>query len=246
MTKEALFLAFDAVDEEMVADAGAAAEKKKSPRLLRWGAVAACVCLLALGGMVLGPRLGPAAAPSDGGGVDAPGGGVDAPGGTLPEGVDPKMASISVYPATEQVQDVAEATLRSISEEEALRFGELGRYLPQTPPEGWWFVTSEVYETTMKNGRQYHLLRATYSRSDPAVFDPEKPYLTDDCFMLQVLDYLPDTKTIRIYTPEKLKLSERDRDDFYLALDSVYVGVFPQHSLEGEELRQVVEELMKK
>ena len=179
--------------------------------------------------------LVPVLAPSGGGGMAAP-------GGAWPEGVDPITASIAVYPATENVQDVADAALRTITEEEALQFGELGRYLPHTLPEGWWFVSSEVYETTMKDGSEYHLLRATYSRSDPADFDPEKPYLTDDCFMLQVLDYLPETKTMKIYTPEKLMLSQRDRDDFYLALDNVYIGIFPQGSIEVEELLQLIGE----
>ena len=108
------------------------------------------------------------------------------------------------------------------------------------------FGTDELhFSFTMKDGSVYHLLRATYSRSDPADFDPEYPYLTDDCFMLQVLDYPPKTK-IKIYTPEKLKLSKTDQDSFYLALEKVYIGVFPQNSIEGDDLRQLVEDLTNK
>lgn len=233
MTARKLFEMIGDADAELIADASGENIKKKHPAWLRWSAAAACVCILAAG--ALGIFLHPAVS-----------GAGYTPGGSWPEGVDPKMASIAVYPATEKVQDVADATLRTLSEEEALQFEDLGKYLPRTLPEGYWFVISEVYETTMKNGSVYHLLRATYSRSDPADFDPEYPYLTDDCFMLQVLDYLPNTKTIKIYTPEKLKLSKTSQDDFYLALETAYIGVFPQNSIGGDDLRQLIEELMKK
>ena len=232
MTAKKLFEMIGDADAELIADASGESIRRKHPAWLRWGAAAACICILAAG--ALGIFLHPAV---NGGGY--------APGGSWPEGVDPKMASIAVYPATEKVQDVADATLRTLSEEEARQFEDLGKYLPRTLPEGYWFVISEVRETTMKDGSVYHLLRATYSRSDPADFDPEYPYLTDDCFMLQVLDYPPKTK-IKIYTPEKLKLSKTGQDNFYLALDKVYIGVFPQNSIEGDDLRQLVEDLTNK
>ena len=224
-------------DEEMIADAAGESLRVRRSAWIRRGAVAACICLLAAGALALAIREQRGYTMMSGGGGTS---GLTLPAGSWPEGVDPITASIAVYPATENVQDVADAALRTITEEEALQFGELGRYLPRTLPEGWWFVASEIYETTMKDGSKYHLLRATYSRSDPADFDPEKPYLTDDCFMLQVLDYLPETKTMKIYTPEKLKLSQRDRDDFYLALDNVYIGVFSKGSIEVEELLQLI------
>ena len=232
MTAKKLFEMIGDADAELIADASGESIRRKHPVWLRWGAAAACICILAAG--ALGIFLHPAVS-----------GAGYAPGGSWPEGVDPKMASIAVYPATEKVQDVADATFRPLSEEEARQFEDLGKYLPRALPEGYWFVISDVRETTMKDGSVYHLLRATYSRSDPADFDPEYPYLTDDCFMLQVLDYPPKTK-IKVYTPEKLKLSETGQDDFYLALDKVYIGVFPQNSIEGDDLRQLVEDLTRK
>lgn len=239
MTKESLFLAFDAVDEAMVADAAAAAEKKKSPRWLRWGAAAACICLLAAGGMTLFNRPG-SPLPSQGGGI------VDVPGGAWPEGVDPKTASIAVYPATEKVQDVAEAELRFLyDEEEALNYPHLGDYLPHTLPDGYWFVIAALYETTMKDGGTYHLLRATYSKSDPENYDPEAPYLTDDCFDVQVLDYLPRTsKPTVFYSPETGKQPPSDNSIFYLTVDDVYIGISPGTSrIEGDELMTLIRDL---
>ena len=163
MTAEKLFEMIGDADAELIADASGENIRRKHPAWLRWGAAAACICILAAG--ALGIFLHPAV---NGGGY--------APGGSWPEGVDPKTASIAVYPATEKVQDVADATLRTLSEEEARQFEDLGKYLPRALPEGYWFVISEVRETTMKDGSVYHLLRATYSRSDPADFaaQPER------------------------------------------------------------------------
>ncbi len=248
MTKEALFLAFDAVDEAMVADAGAAAEKKKSPRWIRWGVAAACLCLLAWGGLTLANRHSAPLQTPGGGGIDVPGGGggIGVPGGAWPEGVDPKTASIAVYPATEKVQDVAEAELRFLyDEEDTLSYPHLGDYLPHTLPDGYWFAIAAVYETTMKDGGTYHLLRATYSKSDPDNFDPEAPYLTDDCFDVQVLDYLPRTsKPTVFYSPETGKLPPSDASIFYLTVDSIYIGISPGTSrIDGEALMSLIHEL---
>ena len=118
MTAKKLFELIGDADAELIADASGGRIRKKHPAWLRWGAAAACVCILAAG--ALGIFLHPAV-----------GGAGYAPGGSWPEGVDPKMASIAVYPATEKVQDVAEATLRTLSEEEALEFEDLGQYLPR-------------------------------------------------------------------------------------------------------------------
>ena len=240
MTAETLFDLIGSAEEDMIADAAAVCTRKKCPAWLRWGAVAACLCLIAAGGLGLASRLRQIAPLS--------GGGIPAPGGAWPEGVDPKTASIAVYPATEKVQDVATAEVRFLyNEEEALSYPHLGDYLPHTLPDGYWFVIAALYETTMKDGSTYHLLRATYSKSDPADFDPVYPYLTDSCFDVQVLDFPPRTNKIKTYTPEKLKISQSNQDDFYLALDDVYIGVFPSTSfIAGDDLQQLVEELIKK
>jgi hypothetical protein len=245
MTKEGLFMLFSEVDGELVEEARTAAPKKRAS--LRWGVLAACLCLVAAGALTFA-RLSSREPVSGGGyngGAGGSTGGAADPGGAWPEGVDPKTASIAVYPATERVENVADAAIRQLSEEEALQYGDLGRYLPRTLPEGYWFVIAEVYETEMKDGGEYHLLRATYSKSDPADFDPEAPYLTDDCFFLQVLDYLPDTR-YPVYTPETQDLPQGDAGNFYLALDGAYIGVFPSTSrIGGGELRQLTEELLK-
>ena len=244
MTTETLFNLIGSTEEDMIADADTVSARKKRPAWLRWGAAAACVCLLAWGGFTLAARFVHPAPAQGGGGA---GGSVDVPGGSWPEGVDPKTASIAVYPATEKVQDVATAELRFLNnEEEALTYPHLGDHLPHTLPDGYWFVIAALYETTMKNGSSYHLLRATYSKSDQGNYNPEAPYLTDDCFDVQVLDYLPRTsKPVPIYTSETLKLPPGDNGIFYLAVDDVYIGVSPGTSyITGDELRRLVTELL--
>ena len=239
MTTETMFDLIGSAEEDMIADAAALCTRKNRPVWLRWGAVAACLCLLAWGGLALASRLNQTPSQS--------GGGIPAPGGAWPEGVDPKTASIAVYPSTEKVQDVATAELRFLNnEEEALSYPYLGDYLPHTLPDGYWFVIAALYETTMKDGGTYHLLRATYSKSDPGNYNPEAPYLTDDCFDVQVLDYPPrTTKPVPIYTSDTLKFPIGDVTIFYLAVDDVYIGVSPGTSfIAGDELRQLVTELI--
>ena len=127
MTKEGLFMLFSEVDGELVEEARTAAPKKRAS--LRWGALAACLCLVAAGALTFA-RLSSREPVSGGGyngGAGGSTGGAADPGGAWPEGVDPKTASIAVYPATERVENVADAAVRQLSEEEALQYGDLGR-----------------------------------------------------------------------------------------------------------------------
>ena len=79
MTAEKLFEMIGDADAELIADASGENIRRKHPAWLRWGAAAACICILAAG--ALGIFLHPAV---NGGGY--------APGGSWPEGVDPKTA----------------------------------------------------------------------------------------------------------------------------------------------------------
>ena len=97
----------------------------------------------------------PGVFPDQGAGVD--------PGGTHPDGVDPVIASVAVYPATENIEDVADATLESISEVDAYEFDTLGEYLPTSLPDGYHFGKANLYETTMKDGTRYYMLRVQYT-----------------------------------------------------------------------------------
>ena len=81
----------------------------------------------------------------------------------IPTGIDPVIASIAVYPATESIEDVANATVESIAEVDAYGFDTLGEYLPASLPDGYHFGKADLYETTMKDGTVYYMLRVQYT-----------------------------------------------------------------------------------
>lgn len=126
MTADKLFEALGEVSEDKVAQA----EEYKPARLRwrRWAAIAACLTLVLAG--VLFTRYFPKPVS----------GGIGAPNGTWPEGVDPIVASVAVFPKDQYtIYDVEDATTTSLTEEEAYAFEPLGDYLPTELPEGYYF-----------------------------------------------------------------------------------------------------------
>ena len=116
-------------------------DKSKKSAWVKWGAAAACLCLI-VGGVILANNRPQVQLVDAGIGIDG-----TVPGGTLPEGVDPVMASIAVYPPAEKsLEDVADATLRQLSEEEAFGFEGLGEHLPDYMPDGYRFRNAALYE----------------------------------------------------------------------------------------------------
>lgn len=250
MTKEALFMAFDTVDGEMVADAAAASTRKRAPIWLRWGAAAACVCLIAAGSFALKILPLPGLA---GGSIE-----LGEPGGNWPEGIDPKVASIAVFPDSESLEDVANATMRSVSEEEAFAVEGLGDLLPVDLPEGYGFYHASLYETIMNSGRCYHMLRVEYALGSPASPDPEDPSATVppvfDGFYLFLTDFSPKTdKPIYVYTPmtpDEMHYmvatypKSEGNGTFYLQCGELYIGVEPL-GLDESQISQLLSVILR-
>ena len=196
------------------------AKKRRWPKF----AAAACLCLV-VGGAALALLPGsPLHQAAGNGGL---------PNGMSPEGVDPVTASLAVYPAAEDVRDVAAATYEEIDESAAYAWEGLGEHLPTWLPEGFSFHYAALYETTMKDGTQYHLLRAFYTDGEvvPGILDGDTgevmPDRLSDALAVFVMDYEPDTKkTIhrREDLPAFLK-QEWDGSTFHFTCGDVYIGV---------------------
>ena len=144
--------AMSELDSKYVDEAINYKKKSKKPIWIKWGAIAACLCLVVTG---IAISQIPNVFPDHGAGID--------PGGTHPDGIDPVIASIAVYPATESIEDVANATVESIAEVDAYGFDTLGEYLPASLPDGYHFGKADLYETTMKDGTVYYMLRVQYT-----------------------------------------------------------------------------------
>lgn len=248
MKKEEFFEVLGELDGEIVKGAEIAMKEKTNGRAknvgwIKWATVAACLCLVIAGVVMWNSGLF-GDAPE--GGVDGAGG-AGTPGGAWPEGVDPIMASVAVIPAEESLLDVADATCVSISEEDAKNVERLGAYLPDTLPDGCRYGTASYYETTMKNGTRYHMIRVTYESGQstapaPVTEDGQatSEVVGDTAFLWMVWGHRPNTD-LPIYQPDEVTAQILDRVGgvFYIDYDGVYVGI-SRMDISTEELMTVI------
>ena len=213
----------------------APARRRRWPRF----AAVACLCLI-LGAAALTRLPGSPLYRAAGGGNS---------GGMWPEGVDPVTASLAVYPAAEDVRDVDTATYEKIDESTAYSLEGLGEYLPTWLPEGLSFHYAALYETTMKDGTQYHLLRAFYTDGEvvPGILDgdtgEQKPNQLHDALAVFVMDYKPDTDKTIHQREDLPAFLERDWDGstFHFACGEVWIGVTVNGiGLSSEEILSVL------
>ncbi len=248
--------AMENIDSSYIEDAAEYSVKKGSTRLLLTATAAACLCVVAVAGviaMTVGER-GDIDAGETGNdailyGTDKinGGGGNDAP--ERPAGVEGEvdvMKSIAVYPGYESFDNVAGATLDDIGEEGAYAH-ELGRYLPDELPDGYMFEKASLYETEMKDGTKYHMLRVCYANEDiqmqtaPSTEEYEAAVPVCVEFVVFVMDYEP--KNDRIYSPDEFDeaLYERlDGGTFIINVNGeAYVGISP-YSLDHDDAAALV------
>lgn len=235
--------AMEHIDDGLIANAASAIKKKSGPVWLKWGVMAACLCLIIAGAAFWSNSPGSPDNLPEGGGGDA-GGAVD---GVWPEGVDPVVASVAVIPAGESLLDVADATLVSINEEDAKNIERLGTYLPDSLPEGCRYGTAGYYETTMKDGTRYHMIRVTYESGQGAVPAPvpedvqaASEMTGNTAFLWMVWGHRPDTDK-PIYQPDEVtpQLLDQMGGVFYIDYDGVYVGI-AQYEISTEELMSII------
>lgn len=226
----------------------AAAEKPKTKKTgwLKWGAMAACLCLVITGVSLWGNLGQQGKIPEAGAGV----GGEDS-GGVWPEGVDPVIASLAVIPAGVDLLDVADAVSISISEEDARAVEGLGAYLPSMLPEGCRYGKAGHYRTMMKDGTEYQMLRVTYESGEASVPAPvpENAQMASattgsTAFLWMVWGHRPDTD-LPVYQPEEVSASLIEQQEgrvFYIDYGGIYVGV-EQLEISAAELFAVIESI---
>lgn len=230
-------------------------ERKKKSGWLKWGALAACFCLILTAAMVTLPgildganKIEPPSNSNIPGGGNVPG---EQQGGIFTDGVDPIIESIAVYPATEDIRDVEDATMEDVDEVTAYGISGLGDYLPTKLPADYQFDKADLYETTMRNGSQYHMLRVTYAaggndtlaasaNDDDGELAPA-PNTFSSSFSIFVMDFEPKTKKT-IYRFEDLpKFLETAKDVavFHFSYGNVFIGFSPSE-LSTEEILTVI------
>ncbi|MBQ3010635.1 MAG: DUF4179 domain-containing protein [Oscillospiraceae bacterium] len=256
MKSERLISVMNDLNDELVEGAVKDTGASRKRGWLKWGAAAACLCLVVVGAVMwsnpgfpghIGER-----------GPDAALGGAEPGGvGMWPEGVDPVVASLAVFPAGEDLLNVADATSVSISEEEAREIEDLGAFIPTVLPEDCHYGAAGYYETTMKDGTRYHMIRVTYDSRMQTVPAPvpkqenvdgneeaSTAVYHDSAFLWMVWGHRPDTD-LPFFRPEEINaqlLEQQKYNVFYIDYGGIYVGV-SQMDIETEEMLSVIESI---
>lgn len=234
MRKEDFFEVLGELDDDIVK--GVKTPMKKQFNRKVWGTMAACLCVVLIGAFAV-----PYMNTSTPGGVDIPGsgdtGGVE--GGT-------GMYSVAVFPPNESEQDVMTANVTSFTEIEMMQ-QPLAENLPKELPNGFHYGRGSHYETTMKDGTRYNMLRIEYITGtipeqqfteDGGAIAPDLESIGSQ-FLLVVWDHEPKSKE-EIYMPEDITLSLLEDGRFIcIQYGDIYVGV----SAETAEVEAVLETL---
>lgn len=198
--------------------------------------MAACLCLVIVGSTIfLQPDFKSPASGNEGG-IDGTGEGI--------------RYSVAVYPATEKEEDVDSAEVVSLTESEALTY-ELAKYLPQQSPDGFHYGRGSMYNTVMKDGTQYHMLRVEYisgtiteqqSAEDGAAIAPN-PDTIGDLFTICVMNYEPEAEH-NIYSSidEVTESLFKDSGSVCIRLKDCYINVFSE-TADTEAVFEAVENI---
>lgn len=219
MKKEDFFEVLGELDDDIVKGAKTIMKKKMNWRT--WGAMAACLCLVVVAAALLASSDIPLAI-TGGGGMDLGNDGMT------------YNYSVAVYPATESEDNVDTADVVSLTEQEALD-NPLADYLPKQLPEGFHYGRGSIYNTVMKDGTQYNMLRIEYITGEipkpqfaedggEAVPNPE---LLGDTFTVCVMNYEPETDISIYSSQEDITISLLEKDEAaYIHSGDYYIGVF--------------------
>lgn len=229
MKKEDMFEAVNGIDDEYIEKSEA---KPKNKSWVKLGGIAACLCLVIIGAFAIFKPAEP------GGGVDA-GGNVDGMAGHY---------SIAVFPPDESLENVADAQIITLSEAEAYSFETLGAHLPTELPEGYYYHSAYLYDTTMKDGTKYNSLRVTYANGeypeeivteDGGVQVPDMNEMPDE-FLVIVSNFKP-TEEIELYysgDTEELK-----NGGVWVEIAGGVYGFFEAFELSDDEFMIIVESM---
>lgn len=207
-------------------------KKAKKPMWIKWGAVAAGFCLVAAGAVVISRQN---SLPF--GGIQTSDGGIAAGGGAAGDGLI-GMYSVAVYPAAESEKNVASAEVVSLTESEAMNH-PLAEHLPKQLPGGFHYGRGSVYNTVMKDGTEYNMLRVEYitgeirepkySEDGGVIFDTADFEAVGDTLTVSIFNFEPKTDR-RIYKPEDITeamLRANGGYTFHISYGDFFAAVSP-------------------
>lgn len=160
------------------------------------------------------------------------------PGGSVSAGIDPVKASIAVFPYSESLSDVADATLTEISEMDAKGLDGIGSYIPAVLPEGWFWQNASIYETTMNDGTVYRMLRIRCCRNSDDIAAPGGGTDFTDEFYISITNFEPKTEK-PIYSIDELHEDIDLSETFHIAVGDAY-AIVSADMLTYDELMSVL------
>lgn len=245
MNAERFSEALGNVRDDYVSEANTYKRASKSLSWVKWGAAAACLCLVAAGSGVLinrnfnkpvtGNESDITAISGDKGSVTGGGtiAGIDGGTGIGTDG-ETGLYSVAVFPASEKLENVASANANSLTEGEALG-NELAEHLPKQLPDGFHFGRGTLYTTVMKDGTTYNMLRVEYINGtiqeqkyteDGGAIAPEV-WTEGKNFFVCVTNYEPDTHGKYIPDPNEQPVSVIE--EIYSSAEDVPMSLFEQY-----------------
>ncbi len=230
------------VDDRLIEKAEKYVGVKKKNTWAKWGAIAACFCLVAVGALTIMPKYLRE--------TDAGTGRKQPVSGGINEG---SLYSVAVLPADRNRDDIRNADCNEISEAEIQGEAGLRDYLPAKLPDGFHFDQASLYVTIMKDGTIYKRLLITYRTGKGAKALPKEegaeviPNAHDlgEEFRINVFSFMPDTSA-EIYSVEEvcseLQSGNLGNGYFCVQYGDYYVGIEPL-SLSAEEILGLIESI---
>ena len=220
MTNEKLYEAIGDISDKKIKEAKQV-RKAKQPIWLKWGAMAACLCLVISSVTLLSRKYNSPNAGSEYG-----------LGGVGSE----TNYSVWVGPATVKAEDVASAEVVSLTESEAMS-NPLAEYLPKELPDGFHYGRGSIYNTVMKDGTQYNMLRVEYVSGtipeqqfseDGGAIAPA-PETIGDLFTICVMNYEPETKNNIYSSIDEITVSLFENSgSVCIRLEDCHINVFAE------------------
>ena len=103
---------------------------------------------------------------------------------------------------------------------DAYEFDTLGEYLPTSLPDGYHFGKANLYETTMKDGTRYYMLRVQYiTGNDTAQGNAEEeiaadPNTLDKSFVVFVMNYEPKVDWTKVTVDTKILVRDYEEENW--------------------------------
>ena len=218
MNRKDLYQSMNQIDDDIL-ERSEVQKKKKSSVWMKWGAVAACLCLMAGSVVLLRQDYNSPGVESEYG-----------MGGASSE----TNYGVWVGPATVKAEDVASAEVVSLTERDAMS-NPLAEHLPKELPDGFHYGRGSIYNTVMKDGTQYNMLRVEYISGtipeqqfseDGGAIAPN-PDTIGDLFTVCVMNYEPEVRNGIYSSADEVTISLfEDNGSACIKLEECYANIF--------------------